>query len=321
MSTVSTKTAICESHSKLILVGEHAVVYGKPAIAIPFPLKVKVMIQKVVGLIMIESPIYTGSIDGIPPKMEGIKACIEEALRCINQPFANLRIKVDSSIPLGRGLGSSAAIAIAITRSIFSLFGQKLSEEHLFSLVQIAETYAHGKPSGIDTATEISEHPIWFQKEKQIVPLVIRRPLYIVVADTGRNGDTHTAVDNVRKMYGSETVKVQNSLDEIARISELAREALLKGDIYLLGTLLYRNHEELKILGVSDDELNHLVEIARNAGALGAKLTGGGLGGCMLALGESLGHAKIIATQLMSSGASNVWYFSTEENSLYNPEK
>lgn len=320
MSTVSNKTAICEAHSKLILVGEHAVVYGKPAIAIPFPLKVRVIIQEVVGLIMFESSIYTGPIDKIPAKMEGIKACIEEALRCVNQPFANLRIRVVSDIPLGRGLGSSAAIAIAIVRSIFSLFEQKLSKERLFSLVQIAETYAHGKPSGIDMVAEISEHPIWFQKEKEVVLLVIGMPLYIIVADTGRNGDTHTAVDNVRKRYASETSKVKNSLDEIATIAELAGKALNKGDIYLLGDLLYRNHEELKILGVSDNELNYLVEIARNAGALGAKLTGGGLGGCVLALGESLEHAKVIATQLMNSGASNVWYFSTEENTLYSPE-
>ncbi|GFP76954.1 mevalonate kinase [Clostridium fungisolvens] len=317
MSTVSTRTAICESHSKLILVGEHAVVYGKPAIAMPFPLKVRVTIQKAVGPIMFESSIYTGPIDSMTVKMKGIKACIEESLRCVDQPFANLRIRIDSAIPLGRGLGSSAAIAIAIVRSIFSLFQQGLSEEHLFSLVQIAETYAHGKPSGIDTAAEISEYPIWFQKGKEIVPLVIGIPLYIVVADTGRNGDTHTAVDNVRKMYVSETEKVQNSLDEIGTIGELAREALLKGDVYLLGNLLYRNHEELKILGVSDGELNNLVEIARNAGALGAKLTGGGLGGCILALGESLEHAEVIATQLMDSGVSNVWYFSTEENILY----
>ncbi|GFZ30752.1 mevalonate kinase [Clostridium zeae] len=320
MRTVSTKSAICEAHSKLILVGEHAVVYGKPAIAIPFPLKVRVIIQKAVGPIMFESSIYTGPIDKIPAKMEGIKACIEETLRYANQPFENLRIRIDSDIPLGRGLGSSAAIAIAIVRSLFSLFEQKLSKEHLFSLVQIAETYAHGKPSGIDTVAEISEHPIWFQKEKEIVPLTIGRPLYIVVADTGRNGDTHTAVDNVRKRYASETAKVQNSLDEIARIVELAREAILNGDIYLLGDLLYRNQEELKILGVSDDELNHLIDIARNEGALGAKLTGGGLGGCMLALGKSLEHAEVIAKRLMDSGASNVWYFSTEENILYSPK-
>lgn len=320
MSTVSTKTAICDAHSKLILAGEHAVVYGKSAIAIPFPLKVKVMIQKVVGSIMFESSIYTGTIDNLPTKMEGIRACVEESLRCLNRPFENLLIRVDSAIPLGRGLGSSAAIAIAIVRSLFSFFEQKLSGEQLFYLVQIAETYAHGKPSGIDTAAEISEHPIWFQKEKEVVPLVIEIPLYIVVADTGRSGDTHTAVDNVRKMYASEKVKVQNSLDEIGKIAELAREALLKGDVYLLGNLLYRNHEELRNLRVSDCGLDNLVDIARNAGALGAKLTGGGLGGCMMALGKSLEHAEVIARHLMKSGASKVWYFSSKENILYSPE-
>ncbi|MBK1809454.1 mevalonate kinase [Clostridium sp. YIM B02505] len=317
MSTVSTKTGSSEAHSKLILVGEHAVVYGKPAIAVPFPLKVKAVVEQSSGKIMFESKIYNGSIDNMPMKMKGIEVCIKETLDSLKEPFENLRIRVESSIPLGRGLGSSAAIAIAIVRSLFSFYEKKPSQEQLFSLVRISETYAHGKPSGIDTAAELSECPIWFQKGKEIVSLITGDPLYLVVADTGRIGDTHTAVDNVRKKYLVETREVEKSLDEIAKIAELAREALLSGDMYLLGSLLYRNHEELKVLGVSDDGLDTLIEAARNAGALGAKLTGGGLGGCMIAIGKDLEHAEVIAKQLMKAGASKSWYFSSEDNILY----
>jgi mevalonate kinase len=317
MNTVPAKIAVGEAHSKLILAGEHAVVYGKPAIAIPFPLKVRSMIEESLGTIMFESAIYTGPIDSMPMKMKGITACIKETLHCLNQPFEGLRIRMDSWIPIGRGLGSSAAIAIAIVRSLFSFYGKELSQNQLFSLVQIAETYAHGKPSGIDMAAVSSECPILFQKGKDVVPLITREPLYMVVADTGRIGDTHTAVEDVRKRYLLEPEKVQKSLDEIGKIADAAKDALLDGDMYLLGKLLDNNQQELMTLGVSDEGLNALIETARNTGALGAKLTGGGLGGCIIALARSLEHAKKIASELMKSGAVESWYFSSERDIFY----
>lgn len=317
MNKVFTKIAVSDAHSKLILVGEHAVVYGEPAIAIPFPLKVRSMVENSFGTIMFESAIYTGPIHSMPLKMKGISDCIKETLQYLNQPFQGLRIRIDSSIPLGRGLGSSAAIAIAIVRSLFSFYGQKLSQKELFSFVHIAETHAHGNPSGIDMAAESSECPIWFQKGKEAIPLKVGGPLYIVVADTGRVGDTHTAVGNVRKRYLLEPEKVKKSLDEIKKIATEAKDALLEGDMYLLGELMNRNQEELMTLGVSDDVLDGLIKTARNTGALGAKLTGGGLGGCMMALAGSLQQAKVISKELMKSGASKSWYFSTEGDILY----
>jgi mevalonate kinase len=317
MNTVSSKTAVSHAHSKLILVGEHAVVYGKPAIAIPFPLKAWSRVENSHGPIMFESAMYTGHIDNIPVKMKGIAACIKETLHYLNQPFEGLLLRIDSAIPLGRGLGSSAAIATAIVRSLFSIYGQKLSQKELFYLVQIAETYAHGNPSGIDMAGVSSQYPIWFQKGEDILPIKSVQPLYMVVADTGRTGDTHTAVSNVRKKYVLEPEKIQKSLDEIEKIAEAAKDSLLKGDMYLLGKLLNSNQQELMTLGVSDGGLNALIDIARNAGALGAKLTGGGLGGCMIALAPSLEKAKVIADKLMKSGADKSWYFSSESDILY----
>jgi mevalonate kinase len=317
MNTVSAKIGVGDAHSKLILVGEHAVVYEKAAIAIPFPLKARSMIEESSGTIIFESAIYTGTIDSVPIKMKGISACIKETLHYLNQPFEGLRIGIHSSIPLGRGLGSSAAIAAAVVRSLFSFYGQKLSQKELFSLVQISEIYAHGKPSGIDMAAVGSEYPIWFQMGKETVPLNAAGPLYMVVADTGGIGDTRTAVENVREKYLLEPGKVQKSLDKIEEIAKAAKAALLEGDIYLLGKLLNANQAELMTLGVSDEGLDGLIKTARNTGALGAKLTGGGLGGCMIALASSLEHAKVITEELMKYGASKSWYFSTEGDILY----
>jgi mevalonate kinase len=317
MNTVSSKIGVGHAHSKLILIGEHAVVYGKPAIAIPFPLKVSSRIDESSGTIMFQSAIFTGTIDSMPIKMKGISACIKETLNYLHQPFQGLRIGIHSSIPLGRGLGFSAAMAAAIVRSLFSFYGQKLSQKELFFFVQIAETYAHGKPSGIDMAAVASEGPIWFQKEKETVPLKVGAPLYMVVADTGRIGDTRTAVENVRKRYLMEPEKVQKSMDKIEKIANAAQDALLEGDMYLLGKLLNANQNELMTLDVSDEGLNGLIDTAGHAGALGAKLTGGGLGGCMIALASSLEHAKVMAEELKKCDASKSWYFSTEGDILY----
>ncbi|WP_160671034.1 mevalonate kinase [Clostridium sp. C8-1-8] len=319
MNTNSTKSAVGEAHSKLILVGEHAVVYGKPAIAIPFPLKVKAVTSSYSGKIMLESAIYSGAIENIPMKMQGLSACIKETLKKLNKSWYGLKILIDSEVPSGRGLGSSAAVAIAIVRSLFSFFEEELSDEELFRLVQISERYAHGKPSGIDTASEICECPIWFEKGKDIFPIKSGKELFIVVADTGRVGDTHTAVGNVKKKYDLEPLKVQKSLNEIGKVVDSARSSIIDGEINSLGRLLYSNHKELINLGVSDDQLDLLVEAAMKAGALGAKLTGGGLGGCMIALASSLEKARLISSELIKAGAFKSWYFSSNDNSLYVP--
>jgi mevalonate kinase len=313
MNTFNKKTAVREAHSKLILVGEHAVVYGKPAIAMPFPLKVRAEIEEIIGPVILESNIYSGIIDSSPIKLKGLTECIKRTLNYLNKPCSGLRVKIDSTIPLGRGLGSSAASAAAIVRSIFSFYGEELTEEKLFTFVEIAETYAHGKASGIDMAAVSSSGPIWFQRGERVSPLSYGRPFYMIVADTGRIGDTRTAVENVRNRYILNPIKVQKSLDEIEKIVKEARNALISGDIKLLGNLLNRNQEELVSLGVSDDGLEELNQKARQAGALGAKLTGGGMGGCILAIAACKDEAEAIASELIKGGAAETWYFSTEE--------
>jgi mevalonate kinase len=313
MNSISTKMAVSYAHSKLILVGEHAVVYGQPALAIPFPLNVRSIIEQSSGTIMVKCPHYAGQLDRMPIKMEGIEACIKATLQYLERPAKDLLIQIDSTIPLGRGLGSSAAIAIALVRSLFSFFRKSVSQKELSSLVQIAEIYAHGNPSGIDMAAASSDVPILFQKGKEPTPLKSGAPLYMVIADTGRISDTHTAVEYVRGKFLSDPVKVQKSVQLIGQIALEAKDVLSYGNPYLLGKLLNKNQEELVTLGISDDGLNRLIKTARDAGALGAKLTGGGRGGCMIALAQNLEHAKLMANVLMKAGACKTWYFSTEK--------
>lgn len=317
MNMYSVGSATGEAHSKLILVGEHAVVYGQPAIAIPFPLKVRAEVKMSIGEITIESLLYTGTIDGMPREMNGISECIKNALMHLNKPLKDLNIKVSSEIPLGRGLGSSAAVATAIVRGIFLYFNMTITKEELFSLVEISESHAHGKPSGIDMMAVASNSPIYFKRQEGVCYFKAPKPLYMVVADSGKIGDTRSAVEKVRNNHLADTKGIDTVVNRIGEITDKAREAISRGELRNLGTLLNKNHEELKTLGVSDDLINSMVDTAMRAGAIGAKLTGGGMGGCMVALANTMADGEYISKELLKGGASKAWYFSTEGEEIY----
>jgi len=308
------KTAIGSAHSKLILVGEHAVVYGEPAIALPFPeIQVKAMIDPVHGPIRIDSSFYTGPLSSMPEKLQGIAVCIKKTCEKLGNDATGFRIQISSTIPIGRGLGSSAAIAIAIVRSLYAYFDQELARDELMELVDIAETHAHGSPSGIDMAAASSEVPIWFEKDKEIDYVQISTPLHLVVADTGRIGDTHAAVASIKEKYTVEFIKTKDSITHLGELTGHARKALREGDHAALGSILNRAQDELVKLGVSDESIDRLTKVAQKSGALGAKLTGGGRGGCIIALAKSIKHAKEIADALLVGGADQTWHFTVGE--------
>lgn len=313
--------AVGEAHGKLILVGEHVVVYDKPAIAIPFPLMIRAVVTESTGEISIASSIYTGNLEGVPSKMLGLAQCINRSIELCNKPKEGIHIEIESEIPMGRGLGSSAAAATAIVKGIYNYFHKPLSEEELYSLVEIAENYAHGRPSGIDMRTVANEEPIFFQKSQGASAIVPYRPFCMVVADTGEVGDTKIAVGHVKKLIQLKRDIIKTVIDEIENIVLKAKEAILTGDSILLGSLLLRNHENLKKLEVSNSMLDHLVETAMRAGALGAKLTGGGMGGCIIVLTKDMTDARKVGKALIKEGAKEAWYFSTDSKELTRMER
>ncbi len=314
------RQAIGEAHGKLILVGEHIVVYNKPAIVIPFPLKIRASMKGSPGEISLASKLYTGNLQGIPASMMGLYECINRSFEICMKPKEGVHIDIVSEIPEGRGLGSSAASATAVIRAIFNYFHEFLSEEVLFSLVELAETYAHGKPSGIDMVAVSREEPILYQKRVKEISLNVPNAFYIVVADSAVAGDTKKAVEHVRERKLQRPTLIDHIINQIEEIVIKAKEAFLDGNPELLGALLSLNHEKLKELEVSSPMLDHLVEVAMCSGALGAKLTGGGLGGCIIALTKNPSEARRIAKVLVKEGAKEAWYFSTDSNMLYGNE-
>ncbi|GAB3062915.1 mevalonate kinase [Virgibacillus ainsalahensis] len=308
--TTSEQTAIGIAHSKLILIGEHAVVHGQPAIAIPFPLVgVETVIEYVPGSVKLDSSFYYGPLDSVPENLSGIRTCVKETLDYLEVPCEDLLIRINSSIPHGKGLGSSASVAISVIRSLFAYAGKEWTNEELLQLANIAETHAHGEPSGIDTLTITSESSVWYEKEHPIDFIKLSEDFHFVVADSGRIGDTRLAVESVSDLLKSAPKRIQRKLDRIGELTHQAKHALEKAGKQFLGQMLNEAQKELELLGVSDAGLNKLIYFARQEGALGAKLTGGGNGGCIIALAQNEVHSRQLAEKLRKVGAHAVWPF------------
>lgn len=309
-AATSEQIAIGIAHSKLILIGEHAVVHGQPAIAIPFPLVgVESAIEYVPGTIKIDSTFYHGPMDSAPESLQGIVNSIQSSLDYLGLPHRDLLVQIKSSIPPGKGLGSSASVAIAVVKSLFAYAERPYTQEELLDLANIAETFNHGAPSGIDTLTITSECPVWFEKDHPIYYIQPKDDFHFIVADSGRVGDTKSAVESVANLIKSAPKIIQDKLERIGELTHQAKHALEKAGKHILGHLLDEAQKELEALGVSDAGLNRLIYFARKEGALGAKLTGGGNGGCIIALAQNEMHSRQLADKLRKFGAQAVWPF------------
>lgn len=309
-ATKSEKIARGLAHSKLILIGEHSVVHGQPAIALPFPLVgVEATIENVPGSIQLDSTFYHGPITSVPDSLKGITNSVFATLEYLDIPAKDLLIQVQSSIPPGKGLGSSASVAIALVRSLFAYANKEFTEGELLQLANIAETYNHGEPSGIDTLTITAKSPVWFEKDKPVSFITPGDDFHFVVADSGRVGDTRLAVESVANLLKSGPQKFQKKLERIGELTHHAKYALEKAGKQILGQLLNEAQKELESFGVSDASLNRLIYFARQEGALGAKLTGAGNGGCIIALAQNEVHSRQLADKLKQFGAQAVWPF------------
>lgn len=311
-----------QTHAKVILFGEHSVVYGKPAIAFPVrSLKLDAYAYQTQGDWSIRTPYFEGLVapsDARGEDISGLERTLSEialmnTLRILGKNPPGIRVEVSGLVPPARGLGSSAAAAGAIARAVTALYGVKLTGEEMFHLVQSVETVAHGTPSGLDAYATTASGPIWFTRGKAESLEIMRSPR-LLIADTGEPGHTAEAVRGVRERYEKQEHETVELLDEMAWIAQQAKIDLATGNIGPLGTAMLRNHEILNQLGVGTGGLDHLTRAATNAGALGAKLTGGGLGGCIVALVEDRQAEQRVKTALINAGARDVWRVHGEEN-------
>jgi mevalonate kinase len=304
---------------KIILFGEHAVVYNRPALAVPVnqvQAEVEVRASDSAG-IWIHAPVIDlhaelASLPSDHPIASVILKVLPSPLP--PSPFGRgdggeggrgeggIEIHITSTIPVASGLGSGAAVSVALFRALSSFFQKPLTNEQINDLVYEIEKHYHGTPSGIDNTVITYNMPVYFIKGQPIETFQPGKPFTIVIGDTGIPATTKESVADVRRLWLKDTNRCEKIFDEIAQISLIARRSIESGRPELLGELMDHNHALLQQLTVSSPELDKLVSAAKGAGALGAKLSGGGRGGNMIALVEQA-RAESVAEALISAGA------------------
>ena len=297
---------------KIILFGEHAVVYGQPAIAIPVQ-KVKATayvspeFSSNAGQVHIEAPDINidadlQSLDEDDPLVKAIHLTLE-AVSPSHTP--SLTLQISSNIPISAGMGSGAAITVAIIRALSSFLGKSLPDERVSELAYEVEKIHHGTPSGIDNNVIAYQKPVYFTRGEPIQFLSVEQPTHWVIADTGQKTPTHETVSAVRALHAADSARFGDIFDQIGSITRNARTPLVKGELEALGWLMNENQRLLEKLNVSSPALDDLIKTARTAGAFGAKLSGGGRGGNMIAL-ASPDKIEDIQEALNRGGAKSV---------------
>lgn len=290
------------AHGKVIWFGEHAVVYHHPAIALPLTdhrVHIKMDPSSTTELI---SPFFNGPLheahgfDGLVALMDHLKEIL---------PLGDVQITLRSDIPIGAGLGASAAIASALVQAAFDLTDHPLDAGTHFELIQRSESYFHTHPSGIDAYLSIHAEALRYRKDQSPESLPLNLNAHLVVAHSNIKGATKDAVERVATLMQEK--KYAKWMADLGHITLAALAAIKRHDLPQLGQLMNQSHALLKRFNVSHPVLDEMVKRALDQGALGAKLSGGGLGGIMIALFEAKNQALAFQTELKTQGFQDVF--------------
>lgn len=317
-----------ETCAKVILFGEHSVVYGYSAIALPLKnLRMRATVtgrdlagEENAGCETSETSIplnsdsritlscldFNGKLSEVPPRFSSVRTAIHAALEFAGRVGDSLHVVTESNFPPERGLGSSAASAGAAIRAILDYYKIRASEDEIFALTQSAERVAHGRPSGLDATATSASWPVRFSSG-EFSRMEINMRAWLILADSGCKGMTRVTVDALRARMDEQPDAVKNKLDELGAIANQAADDLALGRAADMGARMTRAHRILADLGVSTPQLDKLVRAALDHGALGAKLTGGGGGGCVIALADTEAAAEQISAALRAAGACGTW--------------
>jgi mevalonate kinase len=315
----SVKPFRASAPGKIILFGEHAVVYNQPAIALPFASLSATAEAKPAptgaGLsIEMGATGQTLRPDQAQMAANPLLAAAQLALQTWGLPTPDLAIELASSIPMGGGFGSGAAISAVFLRALAGALGQPLDNAQLNAWVYETEKFYHGTPSGIDNTVIVYNQPVYFVRDQPLERFdfaPITGDLLWLVASSGVPGSTKETVAAVRQLYEADRETYGQIITQIGAISRAARAHLQAGGSAAevaanIGPLMLNNQTLLAALTVSSPRLEALVTAAMKAGAAGAKLSGGGRGGNVIAL-TLPAQAESVREALLAAGATTVW--------------
>lgn len=311
-------------YGKVILFNEHFVVYGIPSIASAIDSKTETSVERVSDPSALTPSGNEGSMKGDgwvleddrpanpgykTEKFKHQKESIELVFKAANfDPSDNkIRIHMAGDLKSVGGVGASAAVCVSLARALNSEFNLGFDDETINNIAYEGEKAYAGTPSGIDNTASTFGGLLWFVKDLQGGPntidhLKVREPMRIVMGNTGITANTKAAVTGVRERKSTNPEKYQEIFDQATELSSKARQALDANDLDEVGRLMNFNHELLQAIEVSHPKLDELVEIARREGAIGAKMTGGGLGGYMVALTPDADTQDRVADAMKAAG-------------------
>lgn len=307
---------IASAPAKVTLFGEHFVVYGEPAIVMAIDKRAyaKVGLRQDKRLYVCSVnlnlagyfekgyfQVEQGNAKEARLKFEPLKLVVEQVLETRGENVG-LDVEVNSAVPIAAGLGSSAAVAAAVTAAVGALLKVKMSKEAVFRISYEAEKIVHGSPSEVDPAVSTFGGALLFQMDTGVRPLDVKGDFPLLVGYTGVRRSTRVQVAKVRDVRSRYPRVIDYVMKAAREIASRAIDALRDGDLETLGDLMNINHALLCGLGISDESLEWLINAARRAGALGAKLTGAGGGGCMIALAENERLEQVLEAIQMAGG-------------------
>jgi len=303
------KTVTASAPGKIILLGEHAVVYGQPALAIPV-LGAQATAEIRQGragsrLIINARDLNSQYLYAALPAEHPLATATRLALSRFAVPEPDATITIKSTIPIAGGMGSGAAVSAAVVKALALWFGVPLENSELSQLVYEVEKLHHGTPSGIDNTIICMGKPVFYIKGTTPITFMINKAFDLLIADTGIHSPTKLAVAAVRELWEGDKAHYDALFAEIGKLAHDARGVLEVGTTDLLGTLMNRNQELLRQIAVSSPELETLIGAALDAGAGGAKLSGGGRGGNMIAFVSS-DDIEHVTKALYQAGAKQV---------------
>jgi hydroxymethylglutaryl-CoA reductase len=285
--TSSENAARGTAAGKVILLGEHAVVYDRHALALPLENAVSATVVEASAGVKISIPDWEIEQSfAIDQPVKGAAAALALIMRSLGVQDRGFYVRVRSRIPAAMGLGASAALAVAIIRAFDQLLGRDMGDAAVDRLAFECEKLAHGWPSGIDNNIATYGEPVLYSKSSatRTKPISLTQAPPIVIASSGIRGITKDQVAGVRSRYEKSPALFETIFDEIDEISIAGGHALKSCDYDTLGSLMNVCHGYLNALQVSTPELEKMIQIARSHGAVGAKLTGAGGGGSIVAL-------------------------------------